>query len=107
MFATFRYNVGRVTWIDLRPPVRDALGAEERAFYARRQEKTPRAPTSTPFSALMRMQKGHRAYADAPFIDKDGRVLSIEKTHGIPLPPPSPPLHSIESDFLHRDKRIK
>lgn len=42
---------------------RDTLGAEKRVFYAPRQEKTLRAPTSTPFFALMRMQKGHRAYA--------------------------------------------
>jgi len=42
---------------------RDTLGVEKRAFYAGRQEKMLPAPISTPFSVLMRMQKGHQAYA--------------------------------------------
>jgi len=67
---------------------RDTLGAEERAFYARRQEKTLRAHKHA-FLRLNEDAKRPPGIRGAPFIDKDGCVSSIEKTHGIstlPLP---------------------
>lgn len=68
---------------------RDILGARE--LFMRVAKKRRFAPTSTPFSALMRMQKGHRAYRGTPLsIKKTGVCHQSKKCTGHP---------SIESDF--------
>jgi len=107
VLATFRLrnNVGRVTWIDLHAH-EGQHWVQRKELFMRVAKKRRFAPTSTPFSALMRMQKGHRAYAVRLLSIKTVVCHQSKKRMGSqPFLSPSP--FDWEWFFAPNDKRKK